>query len=271
MSNTEGIHIDYQNIITVLGISKRPYNQLAKDIRETKAGKRMHYYGYDIIVDLCSGDVANILRLIRDIISLSGGTEKFSKANGIIIPIETEIQDRAIREIGNDFLNRVQVAPNTGEKLRKIAEAFGKVANWYLHHRNSKNQTKSPPWQAFRMEVRNTPYFNNELLKKAKKKYNLDKSIKPEELEELYKDLIRYGVFLRDVRGKSQRGAVIPRLYLRRLLIPTFLITPSKRDSIGVEVDEFFMLLSDPDRFIDHMKKKKPQQKEDKQWGLFDE
>ena len=98
LENTEGIHSDYQNIATILDNSRRTYNQLAREIREAKAGKRVYYYGWDMVVDLCSGDVVNVLRLIRDIISLSGGSEKFSKPNEITLPIEQETQDRAIRQ-----------------------------------------------------------------------------------------------------------------------------------------------------------------------------
>jgi len=271
LENTEGIHSDYQNIATILSNSRRTHNQLARDIREAKAGKRVYYYGWDMVVELCSGDVVNVLRLIRDIISLSGGPDKFSKPNEITLPIEQETQDRAIREIGNDFLNRVEAVPDIGDELRKIASAFGEIANWYIRHRNSKNQEQYPPWQAFRLEVRDALYFEDSLLEKVKTKFNLDKNIRPKELEKLYEGLIRYGIFLRDVRGKSQRGAVVPRLYLRRLLIPTFLLTPSKRDSIGLEVDEFLLLLSNPEKFIVHMKKKKPQQEKDKQRSLFNE
>lgn len=263
LENTSSIHSNYHNIESILGESKRAYNQLAREIREAKAGKRVHYYGWDMIIDLCSGDVVNILLLIRNIIMLSGGPERFSKPNDILIPIETEIQDRAIRENGNNFLNRVEVVPDIGENLRKIADAFGKVANWYLHKRDSKNQDQCPPWQAFRLEVRESLYFSDSALEDAKKKYKFTTNIGAEKLERLYRDLIRYGVFLRDVRGKSQRGAVIPRLYLRRLLIPTFLLTPNKRDSVGVEVGEFFMLLSNPEEFVVHMKRKKKTGKKD--------
>lgn len=268
LENTKDIYYDYQNVETILGISNRAYNQLARDIREKKAGKQVHYYGWDVIIDLCSGDIVNILRLIRDIITLSGGPEKFSELNGISIPIREDKQDRAIRETGNDFLSRIEAVPNIGEDLRKIADAFGTVANWYLRNRNSKNQAQNPPWQAFRLEVRDTPYFEDSLLEEAKKKYNIDNNVTTEKLELLYKDLIRYGIFLRDIRGKGQRGTVIPRLYLRRLLIPTFLLTPSKRDSVGVEVGEFFMLLSNPEEFVTHMKKKEPNDDEQMRFDL---
>jgi len=67
--------------------------------------------------------------------------------------------------------------------------------------------------------------------------------------EEVYRDLIRYGLFLRDNRGKSVRGAFVPRLYLRRLLLPFATLALSKRDSVQVTSDEFSMLLLRPDVF----------------------
>jgi hypothetical protein len=69
----------------------------------------------------------------------------------------------------------------------------------------------------------------------------------------MFNDLVKYGVFIRDIKGKSQRGSVVPRLYLRRLLIPTFLLTPSKRDHIRVDSKEFRMLLTEPEKFKTHM------------------
>ncbi|MCK4734034.1 MAG: hypothetical protein KAT65_16400, partial [Methanophagales archaeon] len=153
------------------------------------------------------------------------------------------------------FLNKIESIPKYGQDLRKIAEAFGDVAHWYLKNRNSKNQEQLPPWQAFRIEIRDTPDLKDKHL-------------------EIYNELLHYGIFFRDIRGKSQRGAVAPRLYLRRLLIPTFLLTPSKRDNIGLNKDEFLQLLEDPEEFKKIMKKKKPRRKrlqpDEKQKRLHD-
>ncbi len=214
------------------------YNELARAIRNPK--KRVLYHGWKLVVDLCSGDIAIILRLIRDMFSFPA--QALGKEN--LKVVSPEIQDRAMRENANDFLNRIESAPETGKRLRKIAVAFGKVANWYLLNRNSKNVKTNPPWQAFRIEVRETPEL-------------------PEATKPIYNDLIKYGVFLRDVRGKSQRGAVIPRLYLRRLLIPTFRLTPSQRDNIGLNPDEFVMLLEKPEDFVAHMQGKPRRSRDD--------
>ena len=256
LRNSENIDKNYHEIQNILGNSSRSYNQLALEIREKKAGKSVYYYGHDIVTLLCSGDVAHILDLIKRIFELLGGPNQFTEAGTIDLPIEYKIQDQAIRETGNDFLNRIESIPKSGRDLRKIAEAFGEVAHWYLMTRNSKNQKQHPPLQAFRIEVRDPP------------------DLEDKHLQDIYNALLRYGIFFRDIRGKSQRGAVAPRLYLRRLLIPTFLLTPSKRDNIGLNRDEFLQLLEDPDEFKKTMKTKEPRRKrlqpDDKQKKLFD-
>ena len=143
--------------------------------------------------------------------------------------------------------------------------------------RSSKNVKQHPPWQAFRIEIRERfsfedrdklqQVYENLVPGGQRHSFPIDKFV--EELKSIYQDLLKYGVFLRDVRGKSQRGAVVPRLYLRRLLIPTFLLTPSQRDSIGLEVEEFLTMLYAPEKFDKLIKRKKPDEWE-KQGRLFE-
>lgn len=250
LQNAEKIHRDYKDITKLLGVNPySSYNELARKIRLKKPRKRILYAGLDTVVDLCSGDIADILRLVRDIVVLAGGTDALLQKGKLKVSIEAEHQDRAMKELGAFFLHRVEAAEKTGKKLKAIAEAFGDVAHWTLIHRNSKNVKQNPPKQAFKIEIRERLSINDP------------------KLQEIYNDLLKYGVFIRDVRGKSLRGAVVDRLYLRRLLIPIFLLTPSKRDNIGLEENEFLTLLSDPEKFKTDMKKKKPWH--DKQKVLF--
>jgi hypothetical protein len=67
--------------------------------------------------------------------------------------------------------------------------------------------------------------------------------------KEIYRDLIRYGLFMRDNRGKSVRGTFVPRLYLRRLLLPFSTLALSKRDSVPLTCQAFTQLLLEPDVF----------------------
>jgi hypothetical protein len=66
---------------------------------------------------------------------------------------------------------------------------------------------------------------------------------------EIYRDLVRYGLFMRDSRGKSVRGTFVPRLYLRRLLLPFCTLALSKRDSVPLTCEAFTQLLIEPDTF----------------------
>ncbi|MEW6619587.1 MAG: protein kinase [bacterium] len=241
LENSQEIDEAYKDIKKILGESDYSANKLAYEIREKKP-EHVHYYGLNIIVRLCTGDVAQILDLIKHIFEQAGGYSLFTKAEGIELPIKKEIQNRAIREAGNKFLSNLENCPNYGRKLRKIAEAFGEVAHHFLMTRNSKNQDKYPPWQAVRIEVTEPIDLKESTL-------------------EIYNELLRYSIFIRDIVGKSQWGKVAPKLYLRRLLIPTFLLTPSKRDNIGLSKDKFLKLLRNPKGFTKDMKKKEPRRK----------
>lgn len=231
-------------------LTKSPFssdNELARAIRSKK---RVTYCGWDTIVDLCSGDIADMLRLVRDVFSLAELKSETDR-------ISCLIQNQAMKEAGQKYLSKVEAVPDTGRELAKIAQAFCKVAHHYLKTRNSKNIKANPPMQAFRIEVRETPDFTIDTKQMRFEEPRYDVTI----AERHYQDLLKYGVFIRDVRGKSLRGEVTPRLYVRRLLIPTFLLTPSKRDSISLEKNEFLMFLTDPRGFERHMKHKSPRRR----------
>ena len=229
----------YQNIEMILGKSNyESFNQMAIKIRDRE---RILYFGHDTIMRLCSGDIAHILDLIKRIFDLVGGSDIFNNPE-LDLPIDPIKQNKAVKEMGSDYLNKIENIPNHGKHLREIAEAFGNVAHWFLLNRNSKNEGQFPPWQAYRIEIRNSAYLDGES-------------------QDIYNNLLRYSIFIKDSRGKSIRGVVAPRLYLRRLLIPVFLLTPSKRDNIGLNGDEFINLLNNPKDFEKTMKRKKPKRK----------
>ncbi len=237
LKNSEKIDAKYYDIRSILG--KNPYDSYNELARRLQSGEKVQYYGWGIVVDLCSGDVAHILELIKRMFE-NVGPENFSNPDGINIPLgylesdklkTTHIQDKAIREAGNEFLKQIEAIPEEdyGKQLRKITEAFGHVSHWYLVNKDSKNLKVNPPHQACRIEM-------------LESLENFDETSK-----KIYDNLIKYGIFIRDIRGKSPRGNVADRLYLRRLLIPTFKLTPSTRDSIRLEENDFLLLLNKPD------------------------
>lgn len=206
--------------------SKGNNNDMARHLRE---GKKPVLFGKQILCNLCSGDIHYLISIVANMVGLSGGPSELAKAKGAFkIPLAK--QNQAIREEAGRFLKNLRSIPRSGEQLVSIVEAFGNVSNSHLKYLDSKNEEGNPPKQASRIE----PYEQFSLSPHA---------------QQLYDELLRYSVFIEDFRGKSRRGNVVPRLYLRRFLIPHFNLTFSMRDSIELEPADFETFLLDPKAF----------------------
>ena len=210
----------------LLGSYEGPnYNEAAQIIRK---GERVEIWGKESLCRLCCGDIYHIIDLVKQMVGNIGGAEGLAQIESSQ-KISSKDQTKAIRDQAGNFLKGLRILPN-GSQLVEIVSSFGIVANSYLKHRNSKNVKTNPPWQAHRIE----PY---------------DQLALSDEAQKIYDELLRYSVFIEDVRGKSRRGKVVPRLYLRRLLIPHFNLTFSMRDSIELEPEDIQELLLTPKEF----------------------
>ncbi|MCK4828125.1 hypothetical protein KA005_71005, partial [bacterium] len=178
----------------------------------------------------------------------------------ISLHIKEELQDRVFRNRGGEWLNsQTRNEPTEpermkkelallqkqkpsyklcggeyGEHLKAVVEAFVSAAKALLrgptYKIQGKNSLREVPRMAFRIEVID--------------EFRIDGLTK-----EIYRDLVRYGIFMRDSRGKSIRGTFVPRLYLRRLLLPFCALALSKRDSVQLTCEDFTQLLLEPDVF----------------------
>ncbi|MCX6872624.1 MAG: protein kinase [Verrucomicrobia bacterium] len=206
---------------------KQNNNELARSIRN---GEKPLLWGRETLCNLCSGDIHYLISLVGDMVRLSGGPDKLPNATDAPFKISQSTQSRAIREAAGSFLKNLRGVPRCGEQLVNIVEAFGNVANSHLKYIDSKNEGGTSPKQATRIE----PYAPFALSDNAQR---------------LYDELLRYSVFIEDFRGKSRRGSVVPRLFLRRFLIPHFNLTFSTRDSIELEPNDFELFLCSAQEF----------------------
>ncbi len=211
------------------------------DAREIRRVKRLRHWSKQTLSNLCSGDVFYLIRLVREMVTTPKGAEGLDGDKVPRIPIE--VQDSCIRLEAGKFLKNLNGSCEDGDKLVAIVQAFGKVANSYLKFRDSKNEKGSTAWQASRVE----PY----------ERLNLGP-----EATRLYEELLRYSVFIQDFRGKSRRGDVVPRLFLRRFLIPHFNLTFSTRDSVPLEPSDFELMILDPASFEKKFRRKSPDERE---------
>lgn len=220
-------------------VGSNPDQNSNEDAREIRRVKRLRHWSKQTLSNLCSGDVFYLIRLVREMVTTPKGSEGLE---GEIVPrIPVEVQDSCIRAEAGRFLKNLGGSCDDGERLVAIVQAFGKVANSYLKFRDSGNEVGSPPWQASRVE----PHERLNLGAEAKR---------------LYDELLRYSVFIQDFRGKSRRGDVVPRLFLRRFLIPHFNLTFSTRDSVPLEPADFELMILDPSGFEKKFRRKSPEE-----------
>lgn len=236
-----------------LGSSRLTNNERARLIREND--KQTLYYGVGDFCSIWSSDIRELIKIFAEMVSKQGEASIESKRqnhfNEAYQPIiDSKTQDQVLREAGGRFVDALPTAVNPsrrqergkkktyGEHLFDIVMAIQEMAYFDLQNKDSKNQDKTPPKQARKIELTSA---NGEL---------------SEEARDYYRGLIRYGVFVQDHRAKSVRGTVATRLYIRSLLIPYCRITFSKRDCITLDWDEFERLLMTPNEFKVEYKKK---------------
>jgi hypothetical protein len=247
-----------KTLADILGEFDKSWAQLARDIRKephaegsTPAGTsertgRVLYYGRKVFLSMWSGDTREMLRIALNFL------EQHPSQDSPPFSIGRPMQDKVFRLTGGEFLHHLEACTRTsqrdgaslpphitswGKHLVKVAQGFKEIALHELHTRDGGREGRhAEPKQAFRIEI-------------------VDQFTLKDIEREIYEDLVRYGVFLRDDRGKSIRGAIIPRLYLRRLLIPCFTLTFSKVDNIPINCGGFKRLLMDPEQFAKSWKK----------------
>jgi energy-coupling factor transporter ATP-binding protein EcfA2 len=215
-------------------------NSIAQEIRD---GKRITWWGNEVLCELCSGDIHYIISLVSGMVKKMGGFEGISEAG-----IPRDIQNKSIREAAGYFLQNLKAVPRHGEALLNIVESFGKVSYSWIKFKDSKNENNITPYQATRIE----PYEHQTLSPEA---------------QEIYNELLRYSVFIEDSRGKSIRGEVVSRLFLRRALIPHFNLTFSTHNSISLDARQFEEFLLKPENF--EKAKKITETEDDSQLILF--
>ena len=248
-----------ESLRELLGSMPRNENELARQLRDRQV--RDPYAGVETICSMCSGDIHYMIRLVGNMVEDFGGVGALT-GNVEIPRIPADRQNRSIRAAAGAFVESVRTLPRWGPELAKIVSAFGNVAHSYLRYENSKNEAATPPHQASRIE----PFEPLEL--------------KPEAAE-ILRELLRYSILIEDPRGKSRRGKIVPRFYIRRYLIPHFQLTFSKRDSLQLESGEVELLLTDPEEFenryrirsaADALRKRSGAKRgSGEQEGLFDE
>jgi hypothetical protein len=192
---------------------------------DSEALRKPLYHGLQHLAEICSGDIAAMISLVQQIFMKA----KFDLAKRQELPIHMKEQDAAIKNYSRMFLEHVGGEQEFSREARAVAKAFGEMAQWKLKNQPSRNEGVNTPFQAGRLEV----YEDSPMDKKA---------------SEFYRHLLRFGIFIQEPRGFGQGETTSRRLYLRRLFLPTFGLSFSRRDCIRLHMVDFLRLLRDPPR-----------------------
>lgn len=251
--------------------------------RRGRSRPRVLYWGDDIFSNLWSGDTRTMIQLISDVVSQA--SEEVTKNNlepfRISMPVSPETQDKVFRNRGGEWLSAhagnqptdraiveagiakirehdpsFALCGQYGDHLKAIVEAFVAAARKLLlgpsYRIREGKTTREVPRMAFRLEIVD--------------EFRIDGLAR-----EIYRDLVRYGLFIRDNRGKSVRGTFVPRLFLRRLLLPFGALAISKRDSVPIKCEQFVLLLLRPDVFKERLGEARTNHDDPGQLTLFGE
>jgi len=232
------------NLDKLLGETDLNNEHLATIIKD---GKPPLYKGISVFCDVWSSDVREMIKLLADMINTEDKKQLAENSSQII---SDNVQHNVYMEMGGQFMNLLNAATNPelpncdvdkehayGKHLVEIVKSFQEIASYEMKTKTSKNQNRITIKKARKIEITDT-----------------DKEHLPDDVMPFYRGLIRYGIFIRDYRGKSVRGKVVPRLYLRGSLIPYFKITFSKRDNIQMSWDSFIDFLREPSDFAEKWK-----------------
>ena len=223
----------------LIGSFARNENEVARAFRDTRSRSTSvasEYAGCEVITSMCSGDIHYMIRLVGKMIEDHGGMTRLRSIN-TTPKIPARSQSQTIRAAAGAFMESIRTLPDKGPQLALVVTALGNVARSYLMYETSRNETSQPPHQASRIE----PYEPLRLSPEAR---------------DILHELLRYSVVIEDPRGKSRRGSIVPRFYLRGYLIPHFRLTFSRRDSLRLESRELEDLLRRPEKFEESMRLK---------------
>ncbi|HEX7154050.1 MAG TPA: protein kinase [Thermoanaerobaculia bacterium] len=231
LTNTSGVACT--ELRDILGETPFSWSELARQIREDP--HRAKYFGLDVVAELCTGDISVILDLIRQIVTAARVREGFDLTVPLTAPIDAETQDITIKNFSQAFFDNFASQHPDDERLRRIVGSFGNLSHWYVRNRTSLNEGVEVPFQCTRIEIIDDGELRDE--------------------REIYFALLRHCGFVRISRGRSQRGTLSRRLFLRRIFVPAFLLSFSRRDSIRWTTEQFRQFIVAPDDFADRYKR----------------
>ena len=210
-----------------LGRSAYPGGRtLNQALHDKQTRKHVHYHGVDCLIDLCTGDYSEMIRMVGEIFREAGAGPNISP---FVIPAGT--QSRVIERVSREYLSRIRHIRPDGQKLFEIVDAFGNLSRHLLydHPQVSQGTKKSG-------KKRKDPYDLINI-------YVDDFTKASKAARETWERLQKASIFIDIEVAPSQRRVIADRATLRRIYCPAFrtTLTSSEHRQLTLKMFELFM------------------------------
>jgi len=190
------------------------------------------YHGIECLVDLCTGDISEMIRMVGEIFREAGITDARPAQT-----INPAVQDRAIRNISRDFLARIRHIRPDGQRLYDVVDSFGNLSQKMLYERplvgqgkDSKGRPRKDPYDLL------TVYVDD-----------LTKALPFS--RRVWERLQRASIFV-DIRlAPSQRTVIADGARLRGIYCPAFSTTVNISEHLLLTKEQFERFMGEPAEF----------------------
>lgn len=224
------------NILDVLPVSNVGTSvAMAKHISECHSSNRPFYYhGFDTISDLCSGDFAMGLDLVRRV--FEQGTINWRSPR----PVASKIQDQAIERFAAHELDQVRYLAPHGREKYQIVDRLCWLAKECAVTKTTTKDGKSVPLVKIHLDIAETCL--NEL----------EANENQANAWEIFNDLITKGaLFPIDTSKSRERRDGTRRFQLRRILLARYGAPLGRHTPIRIDrLPKLLFLINSPDEFV---------------------
>lgn len=229
------------DILEFLPPSKlRPTIPLARTIREAHTGNRsFHYHGIDTISDLCSGDFAMGIDLVRRIFEHGSANWK-----GSPVAILPKIQDAAIREYTKQEFEYIRYHSRDGRRKFDIADNLCWLSRQCVLFKDIDKTERKKGGERIVPVVKNHLDISEVALRELEHRSPPD--------AQLIRDLVSKGILfpIQDSRSREGQHAT-KRLMIRRILLARHATALGRDVPIRIDdIERLIFFLSEPSEFV---------------------
>ena len=225
--------VDLATVLPPRGLE--PAIPMAREIREAvRRKRRFHYHGVDTISDLCSGDFAMGIDLVRRIFEQGRVNWKSPRT------VPENVQDAAIREYTKHEFEHIRFHSRDGRRKFEIADRLCWLSKECVLKKEREKDGQMVP------VVKNHLDIAEAAMRGLEEQYR--------EHAELFHDLVRRGILFPLQASRSRKGHDATRRYMiRRILLAQYTTALGRDMPIRIDdVQRLVFFLTEPTQFVEN-------------------